>query len=588
MVQQLQLRPNLNRFGLLIGAFFFWLSALFCTVSAADLLPIPEVAYVTDTAHLLTAEQKRSLEAKLAGFEEKYGSQIAVIIVPSTNGEPIEDYAHRVGDNWKLGRKDVGDGLLLIVAVNDHRIRIDVMRALEGAIPDVAASRIITDVMAPNFRQNNYYQGISQALDKVFTLIEDAKLPAPQKKRSEANILYDPAEALWDEPWVAVLFIGFVITMMLRELMGRKSAPLAGLAVGGLAAFIMQSLFAGIVIALVVVVIAMCIPTAVLEAGARRTAKMYGTDRRYRGKRGGGDDGFGGFGGFGDMGDIFDSIFGGFGGGFGGGRSANPNAPRRGEDIRANVVLDFMEACKGKTVKLRINRAEKCPDCHGTGAAAGSSPKTCPDCHGTGTVRITQRTPFGNIAQTTTCSRCGGKGQIIDNPCHTCNGQGRVKKVSEKEINVPAGIDDGQTLRVGGEGNCGINGGPNGDLHINITVRPDPIFERDGYDVWTEIPLTYAQATLGDEITVPTVDGKVKYTVPEGTQTGTVFRLRGKGIKKVNRNDHGDHYVRVTVEVPRNLTKEQKEKLRDYEKSLGEKNYAKRKTFFDKLKDKFK
>ena len=257
MVQQLQLRPNLNRFGLLIGAFFFWLSALFCTVSAADLLPIPEVAYVTDTAHLLTAEQKRSLEAKLAGFEEKYGSQIAVIIVPSTNGEPIEDYAHRVGDNWKLGRKDVGDGLLLIVAVNDHRIRIDVMRALEGAIPDVAASRIITDVMAPNFRQNNYYQGISQALDKVFTLIEDAKLPAPQKKRAEANILYDPAEALWDEPWVAVLFIGFVITMMLRELMGRKSAPLAGLAVGGLAAFIMQSLFAGIVIALIVVVIAM-------------------------------------------------------------------------------------------------------------------------------------------------------------------------------------------------------------------------------------------------------------------------------------------------------------------------------------------
>lgn len=276
MVQQLQLRPNLNRFGLLIGAFFFWLSALFCSVSAADLLPIPEVAYVTDTAHLLTAEQKRSLEAKLAGFEEKYGSQIAV---------------------------------------NDHRIRIDVMRALEGAIPDVAASRIITDVMAPNFRQNNYYQGISQALDKVFTLIEDAKLPAPQKKRSEANILYDPAEALWDEPWVAVLFIGFVITMMLRELMGRKSAPLAGLAVGGLAAFIMQSLFAGIVIALIVVVIAMCIPTAVLEAGARRTAKMYGTDRRYRGKRGGGDDGFGGFGGFGGGG--FGG--GGFGGGMGGG-----------------------------------------------------------------------------------------------------------------------------------------------------------------------------------------------------------------------------------------------------------------------------
>lgn len=294
-----------------------------------------------------------------------------------------------------------------------------------------------------------------------------------------------------------------------------------------------------------------------------------------------------GFGGFGDMGDIFDSIFGGFGG-FGGGRSANPNGPRRGEDIRANVVVDFMEACKGKRVKIRLNRSQKCPDCNGTGAAPGTSPKTCPDCHGTGSVRVTQRTPFGNISQTKTCGRCGGKGQVIDTPCSKCSGQGRVKNVVEKEIDIPAGIDDGQTLRVAGEGNSGLNGGPNGDLHINVTVRPDPIFERDGYDVWTEIPLTYAQATLGDEIIVPTVDGKVKYTVPEGTQAGTVFRLRGKGIKKLNRNDHGDHYVRVNIEIPKNLTKEQKEKLKEFEKSLDEKNYAKRKSFFDKLKEKFK
>lgn len=310
MVQLLQLRPSLNRFGLLLGALLFWICALFTSASAADLLPIPEVAYVTDTANLLTAEQKRQLEAKLAAFEEKVGSQIAVIIVPSTNGEPIEDYAHRIGDKWKLGRKDVGDGLLMIIAVNDHRIRIDVMRALEGAIPDVAASRIITDVMAPQFRNDNYYQGISQALDKVFTLIENAKLPAPERKKTQANILYDPDEALWDQPWIAVIFIGFVITMMLRELMGRKSAPLSGLAVGGLAAFIMQSITAGIVIALIVVVLAMCIPTSVLEAGAKRTAKMYGQDRRYRGRGRGGDGGFGGFGGFGG---------GGFGGGFGDG-----------------------------------------------------------------------------------------------------------------------------------------------------------------------------------------------------------------------------------------------------------------------------
>ena len=301
----------------------------------------------------------------------------------------------------------------------------------------------------------------------------------------------------------------------------------------------------------------------------------------------GGGAGAGGFGGFGDMGDIFDSIFGGFGG-FGGGRRANPNAPRRGEDVKASVIIDFMEACKGKSVNIKVNRAEKCTACGGSGAEAGSSPKTCPDCNGTGSVRITQRTPFGNIAQTTTCNRCRGKGKIVDNPCRVCGGVGRVRSTVEKTVDVPAGIDDGQTLRVSGEGNGGYNGGPNGDLHINVTVRPDPLFERDGYDVWTDIPLTYTQATLGDEITVPTVDGKVTYKVPEGTQTGTVFRLRGKGIKKINRPDHGDHYVRVNIEVPKNLTKEQKQKLKEFEQSLSDKNYAKRSTFFDKLKNKFK
>ena len=301
----------------------------------------------------------------------------------------------------------------------------------------------------------------------------------------------------------------------------------------------------------------------------------------------GGGAGAVGFGGFGDMGDIFDSIFGGFGG-FGGGRRANPNAPRRGEDVKASVIIDFMEACKGKSVNIKVNRAEKCTACGGSGAEAGSSPKTCPDCNGTGSVRITQRTPFGNIAQTTTCNRCRGKGKIVDNPCRVCGGVGRVRSTVEKTVDVPAGIDDGQTLRVSGEGNGGYNGGPNGDLHINVTVRPDPLFERDGYDVWTDIPLTYTQATLGDEITVPTVDGKVTYKVPEGTQTGTVFRLRGKGIKKINRPDHGDHYVRVNIEVPKNLTKEQKQKLKEFEQSLSDKNYAKRSTFFDKLKNKFK
>lgn len=303
------------------------------------------------------------------------------------------------------------------------------------------------------------------------------------------------------------------------------------------------------------------------------------------GPSGSGFSGFSGFGGFGDMGDIFDSIFGGFGGG---GSRSNPNAPRRGEDLRANVTIDFMEACKGKKVKVKYSRAEQCSECHGSGAAPGTGAKTCPVCNGSGQERVTQRTPFGNISSTRTCSRCGGKGKVIENPCKKCNGAGRVKTPVEKEIGIPAGIDDGQILRAAGEGNCGTNGGPNGDLHIVVTVRPDPIFERDGYNVWTEIPITYAQAALGAEIVVPTVDGKIKYTVPEGTQNGTTFRMRGKGIKRRGGNTRGDHYVKVNIEIPKSLTKDQQEKLKAFDNSLNEKNYAKRKSFFEKLKDKFK
>lgn len=300
-----------------------------------------------------------------------------------------------------------------------------------------------------------------------------------------------------------------------------------------------------------------------------------------------GGAGAGGFGGFSDMGDIFDSIFGGFG--FGGSsRSANPNAPRRGGDIETSVTIDFMDACAGKKVTVRVNRSEQCPDCHGTGAAAGTQPKTCPDCKGTGTRRVTQRTPFGNISQTTSCSRCGGKGKIVETPCTKCGGKGQVRSAQDREVEIPAGVDDGQTLRVQGGGHAGTNGGPSGDLHIRVDVRPDPIFERDGYDVWTEVPLTYTQATLGAEIIVPTVDGKVKYNVPEGTQAGTVFRLRGKGIKKLYRTDRGDHYVKVTVEIPKNLSKDQKAKLKAFEDSLSDTNYQKRSGFFDKLREKFK
>ena len=312
-----------------------------------------------------------------------------------------------------------------------------------------------------------------------------------------------------------------------------------------------------------------------------------GVDPNYGG--GGFNGGFsGGLGGFSDMGDIFDNIFGGaFGSGFSSsGTRSNANAPRRGQDIMSNVTISFMEACTGKKQHdIRINRLERCPGCSGTGAASGSSPETCPECGGTGSVKVTQRTPFGAVSTAKTCTRCNGKGKIIKNPCPKCNGQGRVQVSKHIKVDIPAGIDNGQTLRVSGEGNAGVNNGPNGNLNVTVTVKPDAIFRREGYDVYCDIPITFTQAALGDEIVVPTIDGNVKYTIGEGTQTGTVFRLRGKGIKRLNRSDRGDQYVTVNVEVPKSLTKEQKEHLKKFDESLNEKNYQKRGSFTEKMRE---
>lgn len=309
-----------------------------------------------------------------------------------------------------------------------------------------------------------------------------------------------------------------------------------------------------------------------------------GVDPSYGAGQGGG--GFGGFGGFStgdgiDLGDIFDSFF---GGGMGSGRADNPNAPKRGADIPINLDISFMEACKGVRHEVELNRSEVCDSCNGSGAKAGTAPKTCPDCNGTGKIRFNQRTVFGTMASTRVCTKCGGKGKIIENPCPSCRGSGRVQKKSKITINVPAGIDDGQILRVSGQGHMGTNGGPRGDLNVRISVRKDPLFERRGFDVWTEVPITYAQAVLGAEITVPTIDGNVTYTVPEGTQPDTVFRLRGKGIQKLQRDGRGDQMVKVILEVPKNLTKKQKEALTAFSEQLNEKNYEKQTGFFDKLK----
>ncbi len=310
-----------------------------------------------------------------------------------------------------------------------------------------------------------------------------------------------------------------------------------------------------------------------------------GVDPSYGG--GGYGGGFsGGFGDMGDISDIFSSVFGSFGG-MGGSRS-NPNAPRRGQDIQTNVNISFMEACFGKKVDLNINRMEKCPDCGGSGAEPGSQPETCPDCYGTGQVKVTQRTPFGTISSQKSCTRCGGKGKIIKTPCRKCRGNGRVSVSKNITVDIPAGIDDEQTIRVSGQGHGGINGGPAGDLHVTVTVRPDAIFERDGYDVHTEMPITFVQAALGAEVTVPTIDGTVKYTIPEGTQPGTIFRFKGKGIKMLNRSERGNQFVHVTIEVPSDLTKKQKDLLREFDGSLDDKkNYKKRNNFFDKIKQAF-
>ncbi|MDO5149186.1 MAG: molecular chaperone DnaJ [Oscillospiraceae bacterium] len=310
-----------------------------------------------------------------------------------------------------------------------------------------------------------------------------------------------------------------------------------------------------------------------------------GVDPNYGG--GGFNGGAGGFNPFGDMGDIFENLF---GGGFGGGFSSSSgrsraNAPRRGQDIDTTVTIEFMEACSGIKRDIKVSRLEKCPDCNGTGASAGSTPQTCPDCNGAGQVKVGQRTPFGVISSQKVCPKCSGKGKIISNPCSKCGGNGRVRTSKNLSVDIPAGIDDGQVLRVSGQGDAGVNGGPNGNLNVAVRVKAHPLFERDEYDIHCEIPITYAQAVMGDELIVPTIDGNVKYSISEGTQTGTVFRLKGKGVKKLQRSDRGDQYVKVYVEVPKGLDKKQKELLKAFEASLEDKNYEKKKNFFDKLKD---
>ena len=279
-----------------------------------------------------------------------------------------------------------------------------------------------------------------------------------------------------------------------------------------------------------------------------------------------GGAGFEGFGDFGDLGDIFSSFF---GGGFGGTRS-NPNAPRRGDNLRASVNISFEEAAFGCKKEVTVGRVEKCADCKGTGCAPGTTPEVCPDCKGSGTVRTTQRTPFGMAQSTAPCSKCRGTGKIIYQPCKTCRGMGSVRRQHKISVTIPAGIDDGQAISLHGQGNDGVNGGPAGDLLVGVIVRPHARFERDGNSVLLMQDISYAQAVLGAEVEVPTLDGNVKLTIPEGTQPGTTFRMRGKGIPYLRGSGRGDQFVTVNIKVPKGLTGSQKELLRQFAASMGE------------------
>ena len=281
----------------------------------------------------------------------------------------------------------------------------------------------------------------------------------------------------------------------------------------------------------------------------------------------------GGAGGFDfDLGDLFGSFF---GGGFGGGaRQANPNAPRRGEDLQARVTVSFEEAAKGCRREVEVQKIETCPDCGGTGAQKGTSTKTCPDCGGRGQVNVTQRTPFGVMSTSKTCPKCGGKGKVIEHPCQKCRGTGRIRHTVKVSVNVPAGIDDRQMFSVPGGGNSGINGGPAGDLKVAVYVRPHPFFERDGYNVWYDLKVSFTQAALGDKIQLPTLDGDVKFDLPAGTQPGEVFVMKGKGIQLVNGRGRGDQLVRIVVNIPKSLSENEKQLLMQLETSLKVKRGA--------------
>lgn len=314
------------------------------------------------------------------------------------------------------------------------------------------------------------------------------------------------------------------------------------------------------------------------DEGKRSTYDRFGHVDPNQGMGGGGGADFSGFG------DIFDMFFG------GGGRR-DPNAPQRGNDLQYTMTVEFKEAVFGKETEITIPRTETCDPCHGTGAKPGTRPETCSVCRGTGQQEVVQNTPFGRMVNRRACTNCGGTGKIIKEKCGTCHGAGKVKRQRRIKVNIPAGVDDGAQIRMSGEGEGGLRGGPSGDLYIVIRVKSHEFFEREGDDIYCEVPLTFVQAALGDEIEIPTLTEKVKLKVPAGTQTGTYFRLKGKGVPKLRGYGQGDQHVKVTIVTPTKLTEDQKDLLRQFGGLSGETNVGQgehHESIFERMKKAFR
>lgn len=301
-----------------------------------------------------------------------------------------------------------------------------------------------------------------------------------------------------------------------------------------------------------------------------------------------GSAGFSGFEsgfGFGGLDDLFETFM---GGGFRRSSANRANQPARGKDRQYSVSITFEEAAFGVTKEIPVTRMQVCETCRGTGSKPESSVEKCKQCQGSGQIKYSRPSVFGQYTEVQSCNKCKGKGKIILDPCGTCHGNERISKKSRIKLNIPAGIDNGQTMSLKNEGDAGLRGGPAGDLYVSIQIKPHEIFKREGYDVVCDIPISFTQAALGAEIDIPTLEGIIKYNIPLGTQTGTVFKLRGKGIKRLRSEAKGDQYIRVNVEVPTKLSEKQKEILREYGEVSGDEGLEQKNGFFKKVKDLFK